>query len=153
LVVGRYDILEFAVKAERPGYSEILLRVEPLADTGSPPVQLKQNDPMPNGSIVYATRVPITIRRDREKFSLRILATIFGLIIYMASGTVHQFLSTSGMRAFGTSPSDFPFAEKAIQLLGLGLVMLGFAGSVEHAIGTHEKLSGLSGGTPKSTIN
>jgi hypothetical protein len=153
LVVGRYDVLEFAVIAGHRGYSELLLRVEPLAHEPTPHETDSEKDDSPNGSIVYTARVPITIRTDWWKLTRKVATTLVGVAIYVGSAAVHRFLANLGEKLYGTAPADFLFVERGIQLIGLALVLVGFGEFLERAIGTHEKLGGITGGTSGRAIN
>jgi hypothetical protein len=91
LVVGKYDVLEFACMARRPGYGELAIRVEPPKtetpgtsplgkpnDVSSPPP--RPADPWP---YFYVARVPIHVRHNRLRLTLLLVVGALGIGLYL----------------------------------------------------------------------
>lgn len=92
LIVGKYDVLEFACMAKSPGYGELAIRVEPPGDKtqlGSPLDRWNTisasgggatGDPWP---YFYAARVPIHVRHNRLRVTLLGIIGLLGIVLYV----------------------------------------------------------------------
>lgn len=92
LVVGKYDVLEFAFAARKPGYSELAIRLEPMsphnqgagsgpADAGaSEPSVLPRRDGWP---VVYSARVPIQVCHNWWRLGRLALVGAIGFCLYI----------------------------------------------------------------------
>ncbi len=91
VIVGKYDVLEFACVARRPGYGEVAIRVDPPADeapSGSP--LDRWNSISASGGTAgapwpffYAARVPIHVRHNRCRVMLLGIIGVLGIGLYV----------------------------------------------------------------------
>lgn len=90
LVVGKYDVLEFACMARTPGYGELAIRVEAPREDGqaaSQPGDVRQptsginpSEPWP---FFYVARVPICVRQSRLRLALLATVGVAGIALYL----------------------------------------------------------------------
>lgn len=72
LVLGKYDVLEYAIRAEAPGYSELSLKIESEGGAGSS-----------RWPQLYAVRVPIEVRRSGWKTAGIFVLGLIGLVLFV----------------------------------------------------------------------
>jgi hypothetical protein len=102
LVVGKYDVLEFAFAARKPGYSELAIRLEPLplqAQAGSGEVETgaSSTSMMPGRDgwpVVYSARVPVQVCHNRWRLGAVALVGVLGLSLYLW----HEPVKVLGLR-------------------------------------------------------
>lgn len=83
LVVGKYDILEYTIKARTRGYSELTLGVEEshLDVPGHGEGSKKWHEPWPQ---LYSVRVPVRVRHNRARLFINAASAISGLALFLA---------------------------------------------------------------------
>lgn len=76
LVLGKYDVLEYAIQAQSPGYSEVSLKVEASDAGGASPEGSRWPE-------LYAMRVPVQVKRDKWRMAGLFVAGLVGLLLYV----------------------------------------------------------------------
>lgn len=108
LVLGKYDVLEYAIRAEGPGYSEMSLHVERSSDEGEA-VELHWPE-------LYSVRIPVQVNRNKLKMAGMVVLALLGLGLYAWP-----------MTPFAPGWVDETIATLA-QLVGLGCLFAAYGG-------------------------
>ena len=93
LVLGKYDVLEYSLRAIMPGYGELLLRADAIAPHAagaggsSPP----EDVPWPQ---VYAVRVPVRVRRRWTRVFGALTLAVVGAMLLLAPSVVPVWFPT-----------------------------------------------------------
>jgi len=122
-VLGKYDVLEYAIRAGSPGYGEMTLTVEQseaeVAGTGL------------SWPLIYCVRVPVRVRRNYLK-----VAGVLGLA-----------LLGSAVYVFPAAPLAPAWMGKEIagliQLVGLALLFLAYGGFLSGYVSFASQAGGL----------
>lgn len=108
LVLGKYDVLDFAIRAEAPGYSEMTLEVESASPT---PDNGDRQWPR-----LYSLRVPVQVGRDWLRTISMVVLALSGLALY----------------AFPITPMAPAWFDDGLttmaQLIGLGCLFAAYGG-------------------------